>query len=296
MDIVRFKKRRVEELYNADVKCVYSAVFNDPEGVLNADLEDSRPKTTDVLTCDYMLNKDLAVEGLPVFKLWDKQEHVKPRHVSIFTLALYLENVTESTKNALRSLFGKNDEVKHMDLHDLYGRGQREVDFLGLNMKSTGGSTFLTTCITHGFLYRPAMNLTVPRFDLAFTIPRDVFVDTTTGMLPHNAVTYYFVVVISIPRDAHRTMRKIVFVRSAFRQYKCVVPIVQTMFVKDRTRYLDACIESDDPPTVPFGTIDRVGRSAERPIFTTLVTQGLTFSTVKVDRFTVEYRQNSVFF
>ncbi|UVZ35248.1 triplex capsid protein 1 [Elephant endotheliotropic herpesvirus 5B] len=294
-DMAVKKKQRVEALYNADVKCVVRGVLGDPEGFDAARIDDSRPKTADVLTCDHMLNKDVAVDGLPVFKLWDPQEHVKPRYVSVFTLALYLENVTPSTKAALRNLLGKNEEVKHLDLWQSFGKGERFMDFVGVKIRSTGGATFLATCVVHGFVYRPAF-LTTPRYDIAFTVLRDMYLDTVGGASVQ--INYYFLVTLSIPRDENRTMKKMYIVRSPFHQYKCIVPVVQTALSKERVQYVDTCIDVYEPPhpVIPFGTIDRIGHSTEKPIQTTLITKGLSIPIVKIERFTVDYKQDSIFF
>ncbi|AGG16080.1 triplex capsid protein 1 [Elephant endotheliotropic herpesvirus 1A] len=293
-DMVSKKRHRVEALYNADVKCLVNGVIKDPSGFDPARVDDTRPKTADVLTCDHMLSKDTGVDGVPVVKLWDPKEHVKPRYVSLFTLALYLENVTASTKAALRNLFGKNDEVKHMDLWQSFGKGERFVNFIGVKIRATGGATFLATCVTNGFVYRPAF-LTTPRYDMALTVLKDMYIDTVGGASVQ--VSYYFFVILSIPRDENHTMKKMYIVRSPFHQYKCIVPVVQTAFLNERVQYVDTHIEAEDLPTpIPFGTIDRIGHSAEKPIHTTLITKGLSIPIVKIERFTVDYKQDSVFF
>ncbi|UEH20620.1 triplex capsid protein 1 [Elephant endotheliotropic herpesvirus 6] len=292
-DMVSKKRQRVEALYNADVKCLVNGVIRDPAGFDVARVDETRPKTADVLTCDHMLSKDTSIDGVPVFKLWDPNEHVKPRYVSIFTLALHLENVAPSTKAALRNLFGKNDEVKHMDLYQSFGKGERFIDFLGVKIRSTGGSTFLATCVTNGFVYRPAF-LTTPRYDMALTLLKDMYLDTVGGALVQ--VSYYFFVILNIPRDENHTIKKMYIIRSPFHQYKCIVPVVQTAFLKERVQYVDTCIEAEDIPSTLFGTIDRIGHSAEKPIQTTLITKGLSIPVVKIERFTVDYKQNSMFF
>lgn len=267
-----FKKLRTDAVQTNTL--IASRVFNE---IISDDVH-SNTQHIDIISRDKLLCDNINCSTL-IFKICDTKTTTKSQFVSLFALLTITGNDAELTKQNLRVIYSDTDVSKYLAFFLKHHNFQHALP-IGVNVRSSPGSTFIVSCIAHGAVKNNSMIQNGEK--IYVVIPKQFFfeLDKTSSKKNH----FYFLLINNMLDD--ETTPNIYIIKSQYGEYSYVITLVQQLFIRERVQYFDAWLEGKQ--NIPFGYLTHIGTSSENTLSTGITLNNLEISVIKISDFFVD--------
>lgn len=266
--MARVEKRLIAKyIHGADHKAIYCKVFTF-EGLL--ELEKNYP-------------------GCLMFKLNVQGDCSKNVIFSLFMLLIEADNVSESTKNYLRSIYSSPDAVSVLANMEKYLHViHRTVCAIGCVNSVSVGATSLISCVLQGNVYNDLKTVIFP-----LLAPKEIYINLNSGGSFDDITTVYLVFVYNYSLDIKVSMY---LVSTSVQHRETFFNLLRHRFSAARYSFLNRYITNPKSSASCVGAVRKIGWCNTSDINTGVVAyKSVQLPVVRFENFCVEFGQSVSF-